>query len=221
MVRRVIRRLGVAIAALAVALVSPLAGTAAYAAPTPPPPPAGVSITGDGIATPLTIRADADAVRFGAVMEQVNWLSGPGQTNALSAEDLGPKYTVVVLAGETPKQTYDLYPLAKGGPRACRPAKQPDSRKNSSGPAWFFGRLSMTEALLAAGVPLPQQDGVPVSGGIGGGAKAIPDAPTKPSEDLDNVLTDLRRLLLLNTGVILLITLGLAGISLLVRRRTR
>jgi hypothetical protein len=221
MVRRVGRRLGVAISALLIALSTPVA---AFAAPAAPPPPPSITITGEGLAKPLNVRADADSSLFSTVMEQVSWLGGAGQTNAPTAKDLGPKYTVVVLAGDVPKQTYDLYPLAKGGPRACRPAKQPDQRRSTASAAWFYGRLSMSESLLAAGVPLAQQEapiGGAISGGVGGGERVVSDKLLDPRKDLDDMFSDLRQLLLLNAAVIIVITLGLAGISLLVRRRTR
>ena len=225
MVRRVSRRLGIAVALTLGGLLALVTGTAAQAvphAPATPKAPASVTISGGGLGKPLTIHADQDATLYATVMEQVNWLNGSGQTGALQAADLGPKYTVVVLAGDVPKQTYDLYPLAKGGPRACRPAKQPDKAKNSSRAAWFYGRLSMPESLRAAGAPLSEQ-GDPVSGGIGGGEREVPDrsGAVDPTKDIDQYFGDLRRVLLLNGAVLIVITLGLAGISLLVRRRTR
>jgi hypothetical protein len=191
-------------------------GDAAYAAP--PPAPTAVTITGDGIVKALTVRAEADRTLFNAMLDQVDWLTGAGQTSSPSPGDLGPKYTIVVLVDDAPKRSYDLYPLAKGGPRAFRPAKQPDQRNAS--PAWFFGRLSMSETLRAAGVPLPEQRDV-MTGGIGGGERVIPDKALNPGKDLNDLLGELRQLMLLNAGVIIMITLGLAGISLLVRRRTR
>ena len=190
-------------------------GTAAYAKP---PRPTSIAITGDGLTDPLAVRADADPDVFAAVLDQVSWLQGDGGTTAPKAADLGPKYTVVVHVGDAAKQTYDLYPQAKGGPRAFRPAKQPDGRKTSA--AWFFGRLTMPETLRAAGVPLPEQPST-VHGGIGGGERVIPDDALGTGEDVDRLLGELRRLMLLNGAVLLSITVGLAGIALLVRRRTR
>ena len=78
----------------------------------------------------------------------------------------------------------------------------------------------MSETLRAAGVPLP---GKPESlhGGIGGGERVFDEDTLNPGRDLDKLLTDLREVLLLNGAVVLVITLGLAGISLLVRRRAR
>ncbi|MET7961655.1 hypothetical protein ABZ356_22005 [Micromonospora zamorensis] len=202
--------------ALATALLS--LGTAGTASAAPKPPPAGVDITGVGLSAPLQLRADTQPTHVGAVIDQVNFLAHTGMPKGPKPADLGPKYTVVVLAGETPKQTYDLYPKAVGGPRVYRPAKQPDGRKVSAG--WFLGRLSMSETLRTAGVPLERQFDT-VSGGVGGGERVLPENTLDPAKDLDEALGDLQRLLLLNVGVMLTITVGLAGIALLIRRRTR
>ncbi|TDC58925.1 hypothetical protein E1258_19840 [Micromonospora sp. KC207] len=181
--------------------------------------PAGVDITGDRLAEPLRLRAPTHPAEVVAVVDQVSWLGRTGAASGPKPADLGPKYTVVLLVGEIPTQTYDLYPLAKGGPRVYRPAKQPDpARKGKAG--WFLGRLSMSETLRTVGVPLERQlDSV--SGGVGGGERVLPDELLNPAKDIDEALDELQRLLLLNVGVMLVITLGLAGIALLVRRRTR
>lgn len=214
MVRRMSRRLVVASLLTVVGLSLGLDRTAGAA---PPPEPGSVSITGAGLAEARLIREESDPTLYEVILEQVSHLRGSGQPMAPKAADLGPKYTVVVLTGDVAKQTFDLYPLAKGGPRAYRPAKQPQ-RKTSA--AWFFGRLSMPEALRAAGAPLPELPDT-VSGGIGGGERVIPDEPLGAGENLDQMFAELRRLMLLNGAVLLTITLGLAGIALLVRRRTR
>ena len=60
-----------------------------------------------------------------------------------------------------------------------------------------------------------------MSGGIGGGGTGIADDSLNASKDLDKLLADLRRLVLLNGGVVLVIAVGVACIALLVRRRTR
>ncbi|WFE52460.1 hypothetical protein [Micromonospora sp. WMMD1155] len=216
MVRQMRRLAAVLAGALATALLS--LGTAGPASAAPKPAPAGVDITGVGLSAPLQLRAETQPAHVGAVIDQVNFLSGTGMAKGPKAADLGPKYTVVVLAGDTPKQTYDLYPKAVGGPRVYRPAKQPDGRKTSAG--WFLGRLSMSETLRTAGVPLERQFDT-VSGGVGGGERVLPEDTLDPAKDLDEALGDLQRLLLLNVGVMLTITVGLAGIALLIRRRTR
>jgi hypothetical protein len=172
--------------------------------------------------SPLTIRPDADAAAFGAIIDQVRWLEGAGPGDAPKEANLGPEYVVVVLGGDGIKHSYRLYPLAKGGPRAVRPARQPNQRDTA---AWFFGRLTMPDALRAAGVTLPGKyatvsGNIRAGGGIGAGARATPAEAISPGRYLDRLFGDLRRVLLLNTAVIVVITAGLAGISLLVRRHT-
>lgn len=213
MVRRVSRRFVVAFLLAIAGLTVGMERTARAA----PPQPGAISITGASLAEPLLIREETDPTLYAALLEQVSHLQGSGQPMSPKAADLGPKYTVVVFSGDVAKRTYDLYPLAKGGPRAYRPAKQPE-RKTSA--AWFFGRLSMSEALRTAGAPLPEQPDT-FSGGIGGGERVIPDEPFDAGEDLGQMFAELRRLMLLNGAVLLTITVGLAGIALLVRRRTR
>ncbi|MEH0938715.1 hypothetical protein [Micromonospora psammae] len=221
MVGRVRRLLGrlvsvAAVAVLTVGLASPARAAAERAAPKPPP--AGVDITGVGLTEPLRLRAGNQPAQVVAVIDQVSWFGRTGAAKGPKAADLGPKYTIVVLAGDKPRQTFDLYPLAKGGPRAYRPAKQPDSRKTTAG--WFLGRLNMSETLRSVGVPLERQIDT-VSGGVGGGERVIPEDSLNPAKDIDDALAELQRLLLLNVGVMLVITSGLAGIALLIRRRTR
>lgn len=221
MVREVSRRLllgGVLLAAVGGPLMFAPAATAATLASAPAPRPTTVIITGGGLAEPLTLRSDTNPELFAAVLGQVNWLTGDSQASSSKEVALGPKYTVVVLVNDVAKQTYDLYPLATGGPRAFRPGKQPDLRKNT--PAWFYGRLDMSETLRAAGAPIPERPDV-VSGGVGGGEREIPEHLLGPGENIDKVLGQLRQVMLLNAAVVLVITLGLAGTSLLVRRRTR
>ncbi len=215
MVRRMRRMAVVAVGAVSALLMSFTFTEPAKAAPKPP---AGVDITGHGMAEPLRLRADSHPQHVAAVIEQVNFRGLVRQSGKPKSADLGPKYTVVVLAGDVPKQTYDLYPKAVGGPRVFRPAKQPDARKTTA--AWFLGRVSMSETLRTAGVPLERTHEA-VSGGIGGGERIIPEDSLNPADDINEAFTELRRLLLLNIAVMLVITLGLAGIALLIRRRTR
>lgn len=184
-----------------------------------PARPNAVTITGENLPEPLTVRAEDDPAIFTALLDQVSLLTGSnGRTTAPKKADLGPKYTLVVLVSDAAKQTYDLYPQAKGGPRAFRPAKQPDGRRTTA--AWYFGRLSMSETLRVAGVPLPKQ-GDTISGGIGGGERVIPEEDLNAGKHVDQLIDDLRRLLLINGAVLVAITACLAGIALLARRRTR
>ncbi|MDG4796358.1 hypothetical protein [Micromonospora sp. WMMD1082] len=215
MVRRMRRLAAVAAGAMVAVLLSLTVAEAAKAAPKTPP--AGVDITGHGLAEPLQLRADTHPAHVVAVIEQVNHRGLVRQSGGPKKADLGPKYTVVVLAGDVPKQTYDLYPKAVGGPRVFRPAKQPDRKITA---AWYLGRVSMSETLRTAGVPL-ERTYEAVSGGVGGGERIIPEDTLNPAQDLNEAFSELRRLLLLNIAVMLVITIGLAGIALLIRRRTR
>ncbi|MBQ1075892.1 hypothetical protein KBX06_22420 [Micromonospora sp. C31] len=220
MVRKMRRLVAVLTGGLAAAVLSLGPATAATATTpaAPKPPPAGVQITGEGLAEPLRLRAESQPAHVVAIIDQVNFLGRTGQAKGPKATDLGPKYTVVVFAGDVAKQTYDLYPKAVGGPRVFRPAKQPDARKTIAG--WFLGRLNMSETLRTAGVPLERQFDT-VSGGVGGGERVIPEEALNPAKDIGEALGELQRLLLLNVAVVLVITSGIAGIALLVRRRTR
>ena len=211
MVAGVKRRLFTAIALLLAAAPLSTAGPASAA---PSPGPTAVTIGGEDAGL-LTVTAETDGELFHALLDQVNWLKGNGHIGSVS-DDLGPKYTVVVLFDGVAKQTYDLYPLAAGGPRAYRPAKQPGVRK--TGAAWFFGRLNMSETLRAAGIPLPETAGT--RGGIGGGERVISGTEQRPGENLDKLSGELRNLVLLTGAAALLIAAGLAGTSLRVRRRT-
>jgi hypothetical protein len=204
--------------ALLIVAAAPL--TAPSAAQAAPAKPTGVRISGEGLAEPISVRAEDKPELFNALLSQVSWLStAKGQSTSPKEKTLGPKYTIVVYVGDAAKQTFDLYPLAAGGPRAYRPSKQPDKRKTTA--AWFYGRLTMSETLRSAGVPLPIQPDSLHDGGIGGGERVFDDDTLNPGRDIDKLLGDLREVLLLNGAVVLVITLGLAGISLLVRRRTR
>lgn len=217
MVRKVRRLLAAVTGALIVTACS-LAFAGAARATGPKLPPAGVDISGYRLDQPLRLRADTRPTEVVAVIDQVSWLGRTGQQRGPEAKNLGPKYTVVVFAGDVPMRTYDLYPLAKGGPRVYRPAKQPDLSKTAAG--WFFGRLNMSETLRTVGVPLERQFDT-VSGGVGGGERVIPEDSLNPVRDIDDAMGELQRLLLLNVGVVLVITTGLAGIALLIRHRTR
>lgn len=217
MTRSARRRLVAGLGVLLAAALAWIGQAPAHAAPRPPAPNA-VTVTGTGMPRPVTVRAEADPLLFAALLAQVSWLAGTGHGKPPATVQLGPKYTVTVLVNDAPVRTYDLYPLASGGPRAFRPAKQPDRRSVPG--AWFFGRLTMPEVLQAAGAPLSDQANVG-TGGIGGGERALPERADDAGPGMEALVGQMRGLLLLNVGVILLITAALAGVALLVRRRTR
>jgi hypothetical protein len=205
-------------AALAVTTGGVLGGLPAGPALAAKPKPTIITIAGDKLGEPLEIRVADQPQIFAAVHAEVAFLSGTAHIVAPKAKGLGPKYTLVVHYDDKPKYSFDLYPLATGGPKAFRPAKQPDKAKTAAG--WFLGHLGMSETLRAAGVPLPERPDV-MSGGIGGGERAVPDGTLDYDRDLDRLFAELQRVLLLNGAVVLFITSCLAAIALLVRRRTR
>ena len=243
-VRGVVVRAGSVTCALAVAMalaagLAPAAATAAPAAhaatvtpavaahlgvpagtlraPKAPAGPSAVQITGKFPDGKVTVRAQDDPEMFRRLLGEVSWLAGATpQTKAPRVNKLGTKLTIVVFVKNAPNQTYDVYPLAAGGPRVYRPAKQPHNRKTKAG--WFYGQLTMAETLRAGGVPLAEQ-GRTVSGGIGGGQRVNRGADLDPAADVTELLTQMRRLVLLNGAVVLTIALGLALISFLIRRK--
>jgi hypothetical protein len=220
MVRQAMRRLvaavGVTVAGVALAIG---AGGPASAAPKTPTPN-GVQVVGGDLPGGKVVVQQATQPRlFENLYDEVSWLAtAKPQTTAPAASKLGPKYTVTVLIKNTPSQVYDLYPTATGGPRAHRMAKQP-GKKVTDG--WFYGRLTMPEALRGAGAPLkPRPD--TLNGGIGGGM-GTDISPS--SDDIDPVagmnsfLEQIRRLFLLNGAVLVVVLFGLAGVAYLIRRR--
>jgi hypothetical protein len=191
--------------------------TAAQAAPKPAPKPTIMQITGTGVDDKIVITQAESKRLFSSLLSEVSWMSSAqSQTSAPAADKLGAKYTVTVLSGKTAMQTYELFPSAVGGPRAHRPAKQPNGRKASEG--WFYGRLTMPETLRVSGVPLKAKPDV-VGGGIGGGVGEDLDVEAEAAPGVDGVLGEMRRLFLLNGAVLVTIFVGLAGIAFLIRRR--
>ncbi|MBV1854964.1 hypothetical protein [Catellatospora tritici] len=191
-------------------------------APKPPPRPSAkpspspdlktITITGDGITAPLTISSAANQRVFALVISEVDWLAS--RTSALkapAADKLGPKFTVVTTVNGAVKQSYDLYPMAAGGPRVFRPQAQPDKRKVTA--AWFYGRLSMPSSLRAAGVAL----GTPGlnEGGGGGGIVETPQA----EPDIEAMVGDWQKFVGLNGAVVVVIAIGVFAIAYLIRRR--
>ncbi len=216
---RVITRLVAAAGATAavVALAIGLSPGVASAAPKAPSPTA-VQIVGADITDKIVVQQAEQPRLFTMLLQEVNWLAtAQPETAAPDATKLGPKYTMTVLVKNSPTQVYDLYPTASGGPRAHRDARQPGGPKSTDG--WFYGRLTMSETLRISGVPLKEKRDV-VNGGIGGGVgQNIDVEELDPAAGLNQFLGELRRLLLLNGAVLMVIMVGLAGIAYLIRRR--
>jgi hypothetical protein len=175
-----------------------------------------LQITSKDLPGGKTVVAPSNRDLFDRMYSEVSWLaSATPQTAAPQSKALGPKYTVTVLIGNKPALVYDLYPMATGGPRAHRGAKQPSGKKTDG---WFYGRLTMSESLRAAGAPLKAKPDV-VTGGIGGGTGVDAVQDVDPMSTAHQVVNQFRQLFLLNGAVLVVILMGLAGIAFLIRRR--
>lgn len=219
MVRGTIRRMVSATAATAVALALSFgAAPAVQAAPKAAPKPTAVSIVGADVAEPIVVQQTDRPKLFQMLINEVNWLATASSTaTAPKAAKLGPKYTVTILIKDAPSATYHLYPMAAGGPRAHRPGKQPGGKKPEG---WFYGRLSMPEALRLSGAPLEEGKPDVVSSGIGGGVGTdLASDEVNPVTEVSQAFGEFRRLFLLNGAVLLVILTGLAGMAFLIRRR--
>ncbi|BFU46262.1 hypothetical protein [Krasilnikovia sp. MM14-A1004] len=185
--------------------------------PKAPPKPTSLEITGKEFESKLVLDAATQRQLFDRMLSEVSWLTGARpQTVAPAANRLGPKYTVTVLIKDEPFQVYELFPLAKGGPRAHRPGRQPQGRGSDG---WFYGRLSMGESLRVSGVPLEPKPDV-LSGGIGGGIGEQVDVDElDPVEGVNTLLSEMRELMMLNGAVLVVIMIGLGGIAFLIRRK--
>ncbi len=195
-----------------------LLGAPAFGAPTPSPKPSpsptvrSITITADMLSAPIVLRSDQHQRAFTAMAGEVDWLAGgTSPLKAPAADKLGPKFVVVSAVNGEDKQTYDLYPLADGGPRVFRPAAQPDKRKVTA--AWFLGRFSMDASLRGAGVLLGPA--APVEGGgVGGGL--VESATAEP--DIRAMVGDWQRFVGLNGAVVVVIALGVFAIAYAFRR---
>jgi hypothetical protein len=216
MVPQMMTRVVSAAAALAVTAALAIGAGPATAAPKPAPRPTAIYIEGKGIKQ-IVVQQQADTRFFANLLGEVNWMANARpQTGTPKADKLGPKYTVTVLVKTAPVQVYDVYPLAAGGPRAHRPAKQPSGKKADG---WFYGRLTLPESLRVSGVPLKAKPDV-VGGGIGGGVgEKLAADEVDPVTEVNNFLEQMRRLFLLNGAILIVILFGLAGISFFIRRR--
>jgi hypothetical protein len=114
--------------------------------------PNALTIAGPGLSNPVALHATLDTDLFTRLLHQVTWMAGAGgATMAPDPAALGPKYVLTVFSGGTPLQTYNVYPEAKGGPKAFRPKDQPQGKGSD---AWFYVSMSVPELMQAAGVPM-------------------------------------------------------------------
>jgi hypothetical protein len=214
--RQTTRVVGVVFAGMLVVLG--LAPLAAQAAPKASTTATSMVIAGKGITGKLTVQSADQPGIFKQLLSEVNWLAtAKPQTTAPKASKLGPKYGLTIMVKDKASFAYDLYPLASGGPRAYRAAKQPSGKKVT--PGWFYGRLTMSESLRVSGVPLKAKPDA-ISGGIGGGlGTGVVDDEIDPVAGVNHFLAEMRQLVLLNGAVLMIIMFGLAGIAFLIRRR--
>ncbi|WP_412739844.1 hypothetical protein [Krasilnikovia sp. MM14-A1259] len=197
-------------AARSLTAAGPLAG------PKAPDKPTSLEITGQEFEGKLVVDAAHPQI-FDRMLSEVSWLAtAQAQTVAPPAGRLGPKYTVTVMVKDDPAQVYELFPLAKGGPRAHRPGRQPEGRSSDG---WFYGRLSMSESLRVSGVPLEAKPDV-LSGGIGGGmGEDVEVDELDPVAGVNAFLTQMRRLMMVNGAVLVVILIGVGSIAYLIRRK--
>jgi hypothetical protein len=127
--------------------------------------PNSLTIVGEGISAPITIRADTRPDLYTAVLRQVNWMAGrPGDFTKPNLKTLGPKYTITLFNKGVAAQVCDVYPEAAGGPRAHWPKTQP---RGKSAEAWFYATVTLPGVLRAAGVPLPEPSASGQAAGMG------------------------------------------------------
>lgn len=177
-----------------------------------PPTLDQVVITGPGLAEPLVVRAQDTPERAAALHAEVSWLvDRDGEATEPDPDSLGPLYTMVVHLDGEARHRFHLFPLAEGGPKAFRPAEQPDRTADEG---WFYGRVGMAETLSAAGVPLP---GGPADGGTGGGEPA-PGATTGPDPGPLGFLDEWRNGLLAASALAVLLLAGVGWVAYLIRR---
>ncbi|WP_117212967.1 hypothetical protein [Allorhizocola rhizosphaerae] len=208
-----VRRLQVLVGSIVVACAWGAPAVAAAPTPSPSAPPIVdfVEISGDALATPIVLSSDKHAQRQDVMRREVKWLIDKTPvTGPPPPEQLGPKYTVVLLTMGQATDRFEVYPMAVGGPRVFRPADQP-GRQVAEG--WFYGRLSLPTSLLAAGVPLEGVTPEPGMGGQGGGL------PASQPPDVGAMIGDWSRFMGLNVAAIIIIASGVFGLAYVVRRR--
>ncbi|WP_290861459.1 hypothetical protein [Hamadaea sp.] len=209
------RRTLIAGFALAAMGLAGLLATPAQAAPAAAPPNQ-ITIIGEGLAQPMNISAKDQPNEFESMLGEVDYLAtSTSVASAPKADKLGPKYTVTLSVDGIGKSQYDLYPLAAGGPRAFRPAAQPDRRKTTAG--WFYGRLTMPSTMRGIGVPLG--GGTTFQPPVGGGGGGVASQTKNATAGIGEVMGEWRRVVALNGAIVIVIAMGLFGIAFLIRRK--
>jgi hypothetical protein len=184
------RWLAIVFATVIAALAVLGSGSPAYAADEPN----AITIAGPGLSNPLALHGSTNPDLFTRLLHQITWMGGAGgSSTAPDAAALGPKFTLTVFSGGKPLQTYDIYPEAKGGPKAFRPKVQPQGQGSD---AWFYISMSVPELLQAAGVPAsnPNVAGLEYQDPAGY-IPAAADSDGKPMFNLSQLVNAQRRTL--------------------------
>lgn len=212
MVGRTMRRLVVAGILAMLSMVAGMFGaTAAHAEG-----PNLITISGDGLSEPVEVDVAEQPELFAALHSEVDWLvRRPSQGGKPKDEDtLGPRYELIVHVDGKPRHRFNLYPLAEGGPRAHRPAKQPGDRKTTAG--WFYGRLTMPDTLASAGAPVY---GEMDTGGVGGGASGPEPSASATRSAVSRVVEEWWTGMRLAGAVTAVLALGVAVTAFAIRRK--
>jgi hypothetical protein len=162
--------------------------------------PNALTIAGPGLSSPVALHANLDSDLFTRLLHQVSWMAGAGGATLVpDPAALGPKFTLTVFSGGKPLQTYDVYPEAKGGPKAFRPKNQPQGKGSD---AWFYVSMSVPELMQAAGVPMtdPAKAGLEYQDPAGYIPAASDTHADRPLLNLKQIVNAQRRTLLAWAG---------------------
>jgi hypothetical protein len=215
-----------------------IAVTAAVATPALAKGATQASITGPGLARPVTISAQGEALpgegdalsRLAGQTGLFTLLFGPGNTTPggpsplrtpPAAASLGPKYTVTyTVPGVTPEPgqadgqiRQDLYPRAAGGPVIYTLPGQQGFGQPLQATGWLRGTTQLTATLTRLGVPAGAS--LPTAPGSAATAPAVTAPAAAPKPD------DTPAPALLIATIVSAIAIAIAGTALWLRRRSR
>ncbi|TVZ02326.1 hypothetical protein EAS64_26305 [Trebonia kvetii] len=215
-----------------------IAVTAAVATPALAKGATQASITGPGLARPVTISAQGEALPGEA--DTLSSLAGqtglfvllfgpgngtPGGPFALrtppAAASLGPKYTVTyTVPGVTPgpgqadgQIRQDLYPRAAGGPVVYTLPGQQGFGQPLQATGWLRGTTQLTATLTRLGVPAGAS--LPTAPGSAASVPAATAPAAAPKPD------DTTATALLIATTVFAVAIAIAGTALWLRRRSR
>jgi hypothetical protein len=183
--------------------------------------PTTISIEGTGVHGTLAVHQTSQTDLFNRLLHQVSWMATrAGDPMKPDQAKLGPKYTLTVSAGSKLLQRYEMYPQAAGGPKAFRPADQPQGRVVEG---WYYVSLSVPELLHAAGVPLVDADSTDDSGALvyrdpAGYVPGGVNSDNQPLVSLTDMMHAQARTLALWAGTALVVLVVVVGAARLSRR---